>query len=170
MNPTSLKLYADLEDGTISLYEQGEFTDLCRGPHVPHTGFVKDIKLMKVSGAYWRADPIQAQLQRIYGTAFFDKKELKDYLTFLEEAKETQPSKNRGSPWIFSAFTKKRRGCRFFIPRAWTCGIRCWITGAKNTAQAGYVETKTPIMLNRSLWERIRPLGKLSREYVYLGN
>ena len=85
--PYKLEMIQDLQDGTISLYEQGEFTDLCRGPHVPHTGFVKAIKLLKVSGAYWRADPARAQLQRIYGTAYFDKKELDAYLTFLEEAK-----------------------------------------------------------------------------------
>ena len=70
--PYKLELIQDLPDGTISLYEQGDFTDLCRGPHIPHTGFVKAIKLMKVSGAYWRADQTRAQLQRIYGTAFAD--------------------------------------------------------------------------------------------------
>jgi len=78
--PYKLEMISELEDGTISLYEQGEFTDLCRGPHVPHTGFIKAIKLMKVSGAYWRADQSKAQLQRIYGAAFYDKKELKAYL------------------------------------------------------------------------------------------
>ena len=73
--PYKLEMISDLEEGTISFYEQGEFTDLCRGPHVPHTGIAKFIKLIKVSGAYWRADPSNPQLQRIYGTAFFSKKE-----------------------------------------------------------------------------------------------
>jgi threonyl-tRNA synthetase len=81
--PYKLEMIRDLQDGTISLYEQGDFTDLCRGPHLPHTGFVKAIKLMKVSGAYWRADQSKAQLQRIYGTAFFDKKELKAHIQFI---------------------------------------------------------------------------------------
>ena len=72
--PYKLEMIADLQDGNISFYEQGEFTDLCRGPHVPHTGFIKAVKLMKVSGAYWRADASKAQLQRIYGTALFSTK------------------------------------------------------------------------------------------------
>ena len=71
--PYKLEMISALDDGSISLYQQGEFTDLCRGPHVPHTGFVRAIKLIKVSGAYWRADQTNEQLQRIYGTAFFDK-------------------------------------------------------------------------------------------------
>ena len=86
--PYKLEMIQDLEDGQISFYSQEEFTDLCRGPHVPHTGFVKAFKLMKVSGAYWRADQSRAQLQRIYGTAYFNKKALKAYLHFLEEAKK----------------------------------------------------------------------------------
>ncbi|OQY57540.1 MAG: threonine--tRNA ligase, partial [Desulfobacteraceae bacterium 4572_88] len=81
--PYKLEMISALDDGTISFYEQGEFTDLCRGPHLPHTGFVKAFKLMKVSGAYWRADQSKAQLQRIYGAAFFDKKELKAHLHFI---------------------------------------------------------------------------------------
>jgi len=76
--PYKVEMISDLEDGEISFYEQGEFTDLCRGPHIPHTGFLKAVKLMKVSGAYWRADQTREQLQRIYGTAFFDKKGLKN--------------------------------------------------------------------------------------------
>ncbi len=75
--PYKLEMINDLQDGTISFYTQGDFTDLCRGPHIPHTGFIKAFKLTKVSGAYWRADQKNAQLQRIYGAAFFDKKELK---------------------------------------------------------------------------------------------
>ncbi|RLB96689.1 MAG: threonine--tRNA ligase, partial [Deltaproteobacteria bacterium] len=85
--PYKLEMLEELDDGTISFYEQDGFTDLCRGPHVPHTGFVRAFKLTKVSGAYWRADQNRAQLQRIYGTAFFDKKALKAHLAFIEEAK-----------------------------------------------------------------------------------
>ncbi|MDJ0915756.1 MAG: TGS domain-containing protein, partial [Desulfobacterales bacterium] len=86
--PYKLEMISELEDGTITFYQHGDFTDLCRGPHLPHTGFIKAFKLMKVSGAYWRGDQNKAQLQRIYGTAFFDKKKLKEYLNFLEEARK----------------------------------------------------------------------------------
>ncbi len=99
--PYKRELISELTDQTISIYQQGEFTDLCRGPHLPHTGFVKAIKLMKVSGAYWRADQSRAQLQRVYGTAFFDKKELKAYLTFHRRGQETQPSEDRRSNGAF---------------------------------------------------------------------
>ena len=73
----------------LTFYKHGEFIDLCRGPHVPHTGWLKNVKLTKVSGAYWRADAAREQLTRVYGTTFFEKKDLVDYLNFLEEAQET---------------------------------------------------------------------------------
>lgn len=151
--PYKLELIRDLPDGTISLYEQGDFTDLCRGPHLPHTGFVRAIKLMKVSGAYWRADQSKAQLQRIYGTAFFDKKELKAYIQFIEEAKKRNHRKLGAALDLFS-FHDEAPGMPFFHARGmvvWNTLLEYW--RAEHRA-AGYVETKTPIMLNRSLWER----------------
>ena len=151
--PYKLEMISDLEEGTISFYEQGEFTDLCRGPHVPHTGFVKNIKLIKVSGAYWRADPSRPQLQRIYGTAFFDKKELHDYLTFLKEAKKRNHRKIGQSLDLFS-FHEEAPGMAFFHPKGmelWNALLDYWRIEHR---AAGYVESKTPIMLNRSLWER----------------
>lgn len=151
--PYKLEMISDLEEGTISFYEQGEFTDLCRGPHVPNTGFVKNIKLIKVSGAYWRADPSKAQLQRIYGTAFFDKKELQDYLTFLEEAKKRNHRKIGQALDLFS-FHEEAPGMPFFHPKGmelWNTLLEYWRHEHRN---AGYVESKTPIMLNRALWER----------------
>jgi threonyl-tRNA synthetase len=151
--PYKLEMISDLAEGTISFYEQGEFTDLCRGPHVPHTGFVKNIKLIKVSGAYWRADPSKAQLQRIYGTAFFDKKELQDYLTFLEEAKKRNHRKIGQALDLFS-FHEEAPGMPFFHPKGmelWNTLLEYWRHEHRN---AGYVESKTPIMLNRALWER----------------
>lgn len=111
--PYKLELIQDLPDGTISLYEQGDFTDLCRGPHIPHTGFIKAVKLMKVSGAYWRADQSRAQLQRIYGTAFFDKKELKAYIQFIEEAKKRNHRKLGAALDLFS-FHDEAPGMPFF--------------------------------------------------------
>jgi len=151
--PYKLEMLSDLEDGTISFYEQGEFTDLCRGPHVPHTGFVKNIKLIKVSGAYWRADPSKPQLQRIYGTAFFDKKELQDHLTFLKEAKKRNHRKIGQALDLFS-FHEEAPGMAFFHPKGmeiWNALLDYW---RHEHRVAGYVESKTPIMLNRALWER----------------
>ncbi|MCP4627331.1 MAG: threonine--tRNA ligase [bacterium] len=151
--PYKLEMVSALEEGTITFYEQGEFTDLCRGPHVPHTGFVKNIKLIKVSGAYWRADPSNPQLQRVYGTAFFDKKELKAHLTFLIEAKKRNHRKIGQALDLFS-FHEEAPGMAFFHPR----GMEIWNTlldyWRKEHRAAGYVESKTPIMLNRALWER----------------
>jgi len=151
--PYKLEMISALEEGTISFYEQGEFTDLCRGPHVPHTGVAKFIKLIKVSGAYWRADPSKAQLQRIYGTAFFTKKELEDHLTFLEEAKKRNHRKIGQALDLFS-FHDEAPGMPFFHPKGmelWNALLDFWRLEHR---KAGYVESKTPIMLNRFLWER----------------
>jgi len=151
--PYKLEMISDLKDGTISLYEQGDFTDLCRGPHIPHTGFVKAVKLMKVSGAYWRADQTKQQLQRIYGTAFFNKKELKAYLNFLEEAKKRNHRKIGLAMDLFS-FHDEAPGMPFFHPKGlviWRSLIDYWRSEHR---AAGYVEIKTPVMLSRSLWEK----------------
>jgi len=151
--PYKLEMINSLQDGTISFYTQGDFTDLCRGPHIPHTGFIKAFKLTKVSGAYWRADQKNAQLQRIYGTAFFDKKELKKYLNFLEEAKKRNHRKIGRALELFS-FHDEAPGMPFFHAK----GMEIWNTlldyWRAEHRIAGYVETKTPIMLDRKLWEK----------------
>lgn len=142
-----------LADGEISVYREGEFVDLCRGPHVPHTGFVKAFKLLKTSGAYWRADQTREQLQRVYGTAFFDKKDLKAYLTFLEEAARRNHRKLGTQLDLFS-FHEEAPGMPFFHAKGmavWNALLDYW---REEHAKAGYVETKTPIILNRKLWER----------------
>ncbi len=151
--PYKLEMLDALEDGTISFYKQGEFTDLCRGPHLPHTGYITAFKLMKVSGAYWRADQNNAQLQRIYGTSFFDKKELKKYLHFLEEAKKRNHRKLGIAMDLFS-FHDEAPGMPFFHAKGmavWNVLLDYW---REEHQKDGYVETKTPIMLNRTLWER----------------
>jgi threonyl-tRNA synthetase len=151
--PYKLELISELTDETISFYQQGGFTDLCRGPHVPHTGFVKAFKLMKVSGAYWRADQTKAQLQRIYGTAFFDKKDLKKYLNFLEEAGRRDHRKIGKTMDLFS-FHEEAPGMPFFHAKGmvvWNALLDYW---REEHTRAGYVETKTPILLQRNLWER----------------
>ncbi len=151
--PYKLELIADLEEGSISFYEDGEFTDLCRGPHVPHTGFVKAIKLTKVSGAYWRADQNNPQLQRIYGTAFFSKKELDEYLYVQEEAKRRNHRKIGEAMELFS-FHDEAPGMPFIHPKGmvvWNTLLDYW---REEHRTAGYVEVKTPIILRRFLWER----------------
>ena len=151
--PYKLEMIQDLDDGQISFYAQDEFTDLCRGPHVPHTGFIKAFKLMKVSGAYWRADQSKAQLQRIYGTAFFNKKDLKAHLNFLEEAKKRNHRKIGEAQELFS-FHDEAPGMPFFHPKGmvmWNLLLDFW---RDEHRRAGYVETKTPIMLQRRLWEQ----------------
>ncbi len=151
--PYKLEMISELDDDTISFYKQSEFTDLCRGPHIPHTGFVKAIKLMKVSGAYWRADQTKAQLQRIYGTAFFNKKELAEHINFLEEAKRRNHRKIGEAMELFS-FHDEAPGMPFIHPKGmviWNILIDYW---REEHLAAGYTETKTPIMLKRSLWEQ----------------
>jgi threonyl-tRNA synthetase len=151
--PYKLEMLQDLEDGTISFYSQGNFTDLCRGPHLPHTGYITAFKLMKVSGAYWRADQNNAQLQRIYGTAFFDKKALKKHLHFIEEAKKRNHRKLGIAMDLFS-FHDEAPGMPFFHAKGmavWNVLLDYW---RKEHQKAGYVETKTPVMLTRTLWEQ----------------
>ena len=82
-----LELLEGLEDGSITFYQQGNFTDLCRGPHIPNTGFIKAVKLMSVAGAYWRGDITRKQMTRVYAVTFPKQKELEEYLVLLEEAK-----------------------------------------------------------------------------------
>ncbi|NOY69094.1 MAG: threonine--tRNA ligase [Deltaproteobacteria bacterium] len=151
--PYKSEMISDLEDGTITFYTQGDFTDLCRGPHIPHTGFIKAFKLMKVSGAYWRGDPEKPQLQRIYGTAFFSKKELKAYLTLLEEAAKRDHRKVGTALDLFS-FHDDAPGMPFFHANGmeiWNSLLAYW---REEHRRAGYVETKTPLILNRVLWEK----------------
>jgi threonyl-tRNA synthetase len=151
--PYKTELISELEDGSISFYEQGDFTDLCRGPHLPHTGFIKGFKLMKASGAYWRADQSRPQLQRIYGTAFFTAKELKAYLHQLEEARKRDHRKLGTALDLFS-FHDEAPGMPFFHAKGmevWNTLLAFW---REEHRKAGYVETKTPIMLNRFLWEK----------------
>jgi threonyl-tRNA synthetase len=151
--PYKLEMIQELEEGTISFYKHGDFTDLCRGPHLPHTGFIKGIKLTKVSGAYWRADQTKAQLQRVYGTAFFTKKELDEYFKLMEEAQKRNHRKIGTALDLFS-FHDEAPGMPFFHAKGmviWNALLDYW---RQEHQTAGYVETKTPIVLNRLLWEK----------------
>ncbi len=153
-NPFKIELIKELpEDEEISLYQNGDFIDLCRGPHLPHTGMIKGVKLLKISGAYWRADQSREQLQRLYGISFFDKKKLNKYLNFIEEAKKRDHRK-LGTRLDLYSFHDEAPGMPFFHPRGidmWNTLLEYWREEHK---AAGYVETKTPVMLTRKLWEK----------------
>ncbi len=153
-NPFKMELINDLPDGEeISLYQNGDFIDLCRGPHIPHTGMIKGFKLLKISGAYWRADQTREQLQRLYGISFFDKKKLNKYIHMIEEAKKRDHRK-LGTKLDLYSFHDEAAGMPFFHARGiavWNTLLDYWREEHKN---AGYVETKTPVMLNRKLWEQ----------------
>lgn len=140
-------------DETLSLYQQGEFTDLCRGPHVPNTGKLKVFKLMSVAGAYWRGDSRNAMLQRIYGTAWHDKKDLKDYLFRLQEA-EKRDHRKLGKKMDLFHFQEEAPGMVFWHPRGWSIyqSVRSYMRDKLN--QRDYQEINTPSIVEYSLWER----------------
>jgi threonyl-tRNA synthetase len=137
----------------LSLYTQGDFTDLCRGPHVPSTGKIKSFKLMKLAGAYWRGDSNNEMLQRIYGTAWQDKKALKAYLTRLEEAEKRDHRKLAKKQDLFH-FQEEAPGMVFWHPKGWTIYkiIEQYIS--TKMRQNGYQEIHTPQVVDKSLWER----------------
>ena len=152
-NPFKLELINELEDQEISLYQNGKFIDLCRGPHIPHTGMIKGFKLLKISGAYWRADQSREQLQRLYGISFFDKKKLNKYIHLVEEAKKRDHRK-LGTKLDLYSFHDEAPGMPFFHAKGvdvWNSLLDYWREEHK---AAGYTETKTPVMLNRQLWEK----------------
>jgi len=140
-------------DQAISLYHQGNFIDLCRGPHLPSTGKLgKAFKLMKVAGAYWRGDSKNEMLQRIYGTAWFDKKELDAYLHMLEEA-EKRDHRRLGREMNLFHFQEEAPGAVFWHPKGWRLFQSLIAYMRQRQDQAGYVEINTPDIMDRSLWE-----------------
>ena len=112
-----LDLLEGLEDGSITFYEQGNFTDLCRGPHIPNTGFIKAVKLTNIAGAYWRGDEKRKMLTRIYGVTFPKAKELQDYLTLLEEAKKRDHRKLGRELELFMFSEKVGMGLPMWLPK-----------------------------------------------------
>jgi threonyl-tRNA synthetase len=112
-----LDLIKDLPDGSITFYTQGNFTDLCRGPHIPNTGFIKAVKLMSVAGAYWRGDETRKQLTRIYGVTFPKQSELTDYLHVLEEAKKRDHRKLGKEMELFAFSEKVGMGLPLWLPK-----------------------------------------------------
>jgi len=137
----------------ISLYRQGEFTDLCRGPHVPATGHLKTFKLMKLAGAYWRGDVNNPMLQRVYGTAWADKKSLKAYLHRLEEA-EKRDHRKLGKQLNLFHFQEEAPGMVFWHAKGWTLYQTVENTIRAVLSDQGYEEINTPQLVDRVLWER----------------
>jgi threonyl-tRNA synthetase len=138
---------------SVSIYTQGDFFDLCRGPHLPRTGMIKAFKLTKLAGAYWRGDAKNKQLQRIYGISFSEKKELDEYLKLLEEA-EKRDHKKIGKELELFSFHDEGPGFPFFKPKGmiiWNALLDYW---REVHRKYNYKEIKTPIMLSKVLWER----------------
>lgn len=148
------KIIADIpEDEVLSLYRQGDFEDLCRGPHVPSTGRLKAFKLTKLAGAYWRGDSNNEMLQRIYGTAFADKKALAEHLYRLEEAEKRDHRKLGKALGLFH-FQDIAPGMIFWHPNGWTIYqiIQNYMQG--RLASFGYQEVRTPQLVDKVLWEK----------------
>jgi len=149
-----VELINDLpEDEVISFYKQGDFVDLCAGPHAPSTGRAKALKLLSVAGAYWRGSEKNKMLQRIYGTAFVKKSQLDEYLTMLEEAKKRDHRKLGRELDLFSIL-EEGPGFPFFHPKGMILRNVLEDYWRKEHRKNGYLEVKTPIILNEELWHR----------------
>ena len=149
-----VELIEELPEGeAISFYKQGEFTDLCRGPHLPSTGAVKAIKLLSSSGAYWRGNENNKMLQRIYGISFPKASELDEYLNMIEEAKK-RDHKKIGKELDLFMIAPEGPGFPFFLPKGMVLRNILEDYWRQIHQKAGYVEIKTPIILNEELWHR----------------
>ena len=140
-------------DQEVSLYTEGEFTDLCRGPHVPSTGKLKVFKLMKVAGAYWRGDSKNEMLQRIYGTAWTNKEDLQNYLFMLEEA-EKRDHRKLGKQLDLFHMQDEAPGMVFWHPKGWSIWQEVEHYMRKMFLDYGYQEVKTPTVMDKTLWEK----------------
>ena len=147
-----LELLEGLDDGTITFYEQGNFTDLCRGPHIPHTGFIKAIKLLSVAGAYWRGDEKRKQLTRIYGITFPKQKELTEYLHMLEEAKKRDHRKLGKELELFTFSEKVGMGLPLWLPKGAKLRERLESFMRKAQVRAGYEPVITPHIGHKNLY------------------
>ena len=147
-----LDLLKDLQDGTITFYQQGNFTDLCRGPHLPDTGPIKSVKLLSVAGAYWRGDEKRKQLTRIYAITFPDPKELTEYLTILEEAKKRDHRKLGKELELFTFSEKVGMGLPLWLPKGTALRERLESFMRKNQKEAGYLQVITPHIGHKNLY------------------
>ena len=147
-------LVKNLNVKSVSLYRQKDFTDLCRGPHLPSTGLVKNFKLLSVSGAYWRGDEHNKMLQRIYGTAFYRKSDLDEYLHMLEEAEKRDHRKLGPQLDLFSLHSDVAPGMVFFHPNGTIVRRELENYWRQEHRKAGYVEVITPMVMSESLWRQ----------------
>ncbi|NJN26274.1 MAG: threonine--tRNA ligase [Cyclobacteriaceae bacterium] len=147
-----LELLADLEDGSITFYQQGGFTDLCRGPHIPDTGHIKAIKLTNIAGAYWRGDEKRKQLTRLYGVTFPKKKELDEYLALLEEAKKRDHRKLGRELELFAFSEKVGQGLPLWLPKGTELREKLAAFLKKAQVKAGYESVITPHIGSKSLY------------------
>ncbi|QQO52126.1 MAG: threonine--tRNA ligase [Thiohalocapsa sp. PB-PSB1] len=152
-NKFKMEIVGDIAErgDQLSFYKHGDFIDLCRGPHVPHTGWLGHVKLTKVAGAYWRADANREQLIRVYGTAFFDKKDLKAHLQLLEEAKK-RDHRVLGEQLSLFFFDEDAPGFPFFLPRGTVLFNTLVDYMRQLLRQRGYHEVKSPLVLSEQLW------------------
>ena len=148
-----LELIEGLEEGSITVYETGDFVDLCRGPHVRSSGAIKAFKLQHVAGAYWRGDETRPMLQRIYGTSFPSKKELDEHLKRIEEA-ERRDHRKLGKQLDLFSFHDAAPGFPFFHPKGMIVLNELLTYWRAEHRKRGYGELRTPILLNRALWEQ----------------
>ena len=165
------EIISDLpENETITVYRQGDFLDLCRGPHLPSTGILRDgFKLTKLAGAYWRGDSNNAQLQRIYGTAWSDKKQLKAYLKRMEEA-EKRDHRKLGKALDLFHMQEEAPGSVFWHPKGWAVYQAVQTYMAEKQYQRGYKEIKTPQIVDISLWEKSGHADKFGDDMFTLSN
>ncbi len=147
-----LDLLKDLEDGTITFYHQGNFTDLCRGPHIPDTGFIKAVKITNIAGAYWRGDENSKQLTRLYGITFPKKKELDDYLLMLEEAKKRDHRKLGKELELFAFSEKVGQGLPLWLPKGTMLRERLEKFLRVAQVKAGYQQVVTPHIGQKELY------------------
>lgn len=147
-----LDLLEGLDDGTITFYEQGNFTDLCRGPHIPHTGFIKAVKILNVAGAYWRGDENNKQLTRLYGVSFPKQKDLKEHLELLEEAKKRDHRKLGKELELFTFSEKVGQGLPLWLPKGTMLRERLEQFMRKAQIKAGYSPVITPHIGNKDLY------------------
>lgn len=151
-DPYKLELLEGLNDGDITFYTQGNFTDLCRGPHIPNTGFIKAVKLLRVAGAYWRGDEKNKQLTRIYGISFPKDKELKEYLTLLEEAKKRDHRKLGKELELFTFSEKVGMGLPLWLPKGAMLRERLVQMLQKAQIKTGYLPVVTPHIAQKELY------------------
>ncbi|MBL7901438.1 MAG: threonine--tRNA ligase [Bacteroidia bacterium] len=147
-----LDLLERLEDGNITLYSQGNFTDLCRGPHIPNTGFIKAAKILNIAGAYWKGDEKNKMLTRVYGITFPKDKELKEYLTLLEEAKKRDHRKLGKELELFTFSEKVGMGLPLWLPKGAMLRERLINFMQKAQTKAGYVPVVTPHIAQKELY------------------